>query len=203
MDKDFLLLKLGRAVWVSLIEDKKPEDALRYYVGYIDNLKQCSRDKKYKQLALDEISYSEKLFNDKMLKLANDSLDQKNYFNAVYCYGVYFRFKHDDVTVLKNYIKALTEIGQSDLAIDVLNHIGTVDCANDAQLCKLFAEAYAKGNDPKMAVSYLRKYFAILENNVTAEDYNLLGCYYHNLYEYNHDMLNADASMKALMLHII
>ncbi len=58
MIDNFLLIKLNRTVWVSLLAQDDILEAIKYYELYMNNLAMFSSDKKLKQQVEEEIAFS-------------------------------------------------------------------------------------------------------------------------------------------------
>ena len=58
MIDNFLLLKLNRTVWVSLLAQDDILEAIRYYELYMNNLTMFTSDKKLKKQVEEEMAFS-------------------------------------------------------------------------------------------------------------------------------------------------
>lgn len=197
MNNDFLLLKLNRAIWVAFLEKNKIEEAINYYECYINNLQVISKNRKLKQLALEEIETSKKIFDEQILEIARNSFNERDYANAVMCYGAYFKYNQNDIEIIKYYIKSLDKIRQYDLELDLLQYLESI-VSKDEKIYKFIAEVYSKQQKHQKSIEYLKKYMETCGDFIPANDYNLLGCYYNCLYsDITHNMNDAIEGMKA------
>jgi len=194
---NFLLLKLNRVVWIAFLEQEKIEEGIRFFEMYTLNVDSLKNNKDMKEIVEDEIEYSTAIFLNKISQLAEKYYNAQDWANAVICYTAYFKYKQDDILSIKNFIETLENLNQFDLAIDLLNHLETNINIKEPQMYKLLAELYSKRKDYKKAINYAKKY---IENygDITAADYNLLGCYYNLCFsEITHDIEDAKAGLEA------
>lgn len=189
MIDDFLLLKLNRAIWVSLLDQRKIIEAVSYFESYRNNLGMFQSNKQLKEQVLDEITFSQSFFLSKITEIAETYINAKDYSNALLCYTAIFKYNQYDIINLKNYITCLENAGQFDLVTELIAHLETLT-PEDISLYKLLGEIYNKRNNNFKSVEYLEKYINLKGcNNVTAQEYNLLGCYYNKLYSDNSSKL--------------
>lgn len=182
---DFLLLKLNRAVWVSLLAQEKIIEAVSYYENYRNNLELFQNNKKLKEQVLEEIRFSQGLFISKITYLAEKFMGKNDYPNALLCYTSIFKYTQSNTNDLKNYITCLEKMEQFDLAAEVVEYLETIT-PNDISIYKLLSEIYNKNNNNYKSVHYLEKYITAKKSEqITANEYNLLGCYYNKLYSDN------------------
>ena len=118
---DFLLLKLNRAVWVSLLAQEKIIEAVSYYENYRNNLELFQNNKKLKEQVLEEIRFSQGLFISKITYLAEKFMGKNDYPNALLCYTSIFKYTQSNTNDLKNYITCLEKMEQFDLAAEVVD----------------------------------------------------------------------------------
>ncbi len=182
---NFLLLKLNRSVWVSLLAQEKIIEAVSYYETYINNLATFQNDKKLKEQVLEEIGFSQGLFISKMTSIAEKFIGENDYPNALLCYTAIFKYTQSNTHDLKNYITCLEKMEQFDLAAEVVEYLETIT-PEDISIYKLLSEIYNKNNNNYKSVHYLEKYITAKKSEqITANEYNLLGCYYNKLYSDN------------------
>lgn len=186
---NFLLLKLNRAVWISLLEQERIIEAISYFETYQNNLLILQSEKQLKEKVMDEMVQSQTIFLIKMTKIAKDYFDDEDYENALICYTSIFKYSQKDTGCLKNYITCLGKLEQFDLETELIEYLETIT-PDDINLYKILAEVHSKRNNYKKAVQYLEKYINAKQDNVSAHDYNLLGCYYNSLY--SEDTHNTD-----------
>ena len=86
MIDNFLLLKLNRTVWVSLLAQDDILEAIRYYELYMNNLTMFTSDKKLKKQVEEEMAFSTSFFLNKMGQKAKSYYEEKDYANAAICY---------------------------------------------------------------------------------------------------------------------
>lgn len=185
MMNDFLLLKLNRAVWVSLLEQGKIVEAVSYYETYRNNLAMIQNNKQLKEQILDEAAFSQGFFLNKITGIAEKYISEKDYPNALFCYTAIFKYNQSNITDIKNYITCLENLDQFDLATEVVEHLESIT-PDDISLYKLLSEIYSKKNNNYKSVNYMEKYLSAKEQgSITAAEYNLLGCYYNKLYSDN------------------
>lgn len=182
---DFLLLKLNRSVWVSLLAQEKIIEAVSYYETYRNNLALFQNDKKLKEQVLEEIGFSQGLFLSKITSIAEKFIGENDYPNALLCYTAIFKYTQSNTHDLKNYITCLEKMEQFDLAAEVVEYLETIT-PEDISIYKLLSEIYNKNNNNYKSVHYLEKYMSAKQSDkITANEYNLLGCYYNKLYTDN------------------
>lgn len=196
MNNNFLLLKLNRAIWVSYLEQKKIMDAANYYELYRNALlgfKAESESEKH-DLAM-EILFAQGMFLGKIRKIADEFFNKNDYAQATICYAAFYKYEQKNVDVLRNYIKCLDKLEQYDLEIDMLKYLSEI-VDDDNDLLKFLAEAYSNKKDYAKAVEYYEKYLKS-KNDISADEYNLLGCYYNSLYsDVSHNTEDAIKSLE-------
>ncbi len=197
MDNNILLLKLNRVVWVGFLEQKKIEEAIRFFEMYILNFESLKNHKELKEIALNEIKFSIDLFLNKIELLANDYFKNKDWANAAICYTAYFKYKNDNITVIRNLIETLDYLKQYDLEIDLLLHLEANIKIKDANMYKLIAELQSKRKNYRKAIEIFKKYMEI-SKSTSAQDYNILGCYYNlEFSDVSHNIEDAKAGLDA------
>ena len=112
---NFLLLKLNRTIWVSLLEQEKLVEAISYFESYQNSLKMIKAKNDLNTRILHEITYSQDAFLSKMIRLAQDYIDNNDYSNAAICYTAIFKYDQENIDNLRDYIKCLDSLGQYDL----------------------------------------------------------------------------------------
>ena len=185
MIDDFLLLKLNRTIWVSLLAQNKVIEAVSYYETYRNNLAIFQNNKQLKEQVLDEAAYSQGYFLNKITAIAEKYIKEKDYSNAAICYTAIFKYEQSNVNDIKNYILCLEQLEQFDLASEILEHLES-STPKDISIYKFLSEAYNKQNNNYKSVQYMEKYLSEKDTDkITASEYNLLGCYYNKLYTDN------------------
>lgn len=182
--KNFTLLKMNRAVWVSLLRQQKILEAVSYFESYLNSLMMIQSDKRFKEEVAEELAYSQAFFLTKLSAIAEKYFKDKDYPNALLCYTSIFKYTHSDINIIKNYIKCLDELEQFDLEIELVEFLESLDTENIA-VYKLLGEIYNKKNDNYKSVEYMEKYIGLKNSDITSSEYNLLGCYYNKLYSDN------------------
>lgn len=197
MIDNFVLLKLNRGIWVSLLEQEKIVEGINYFESYMNNLISIQSDKVYGKKIQEEIGASEGNFIVKMSELADKYFEKKDYPNALICYTALFKYCDDDVDLLQDYIFCLGELHQYDLKNALLEYLESA-VPEDIEVYKFLAETYDKNKDNKKSVYYMEKYINSEDYTPEAQDYNLLGCYYNKLYCGNsvHDINDAYKSLE-------
>lgn len=184
---DFLFLKLNRTIWLSLLLQEKIAEAVNYFESYTNDLMRFKRINKND--AEKELSFSKSIFLKKITELGEKFIKNKDYTNATLCYTFIFKVNPNNIKNIKNYITCLNELEQFDLALDVANQLKIVD-SNDIAVNKIFAEIYAKQKNFEKAINCFEKFIkSSKKEDLNADDYNLLGCYYNAFYlNGNHDI---------------
>lgn len=179
---NFLLLKLNRTVWVSLLEQRKIIEAISYFESYQNSLMMIKAENELKDKISKEITYSQNVFLGQMVVIAQEYFDNEDYANAAICYTAILKYEQDNIDNLRDYITCLDKLKQYDLELGLFEHIKTIG-DNDIESYKLLSEIFAKNDDIEHAVEYYEKYLSLKgEGNIAAHEYNQLGCYYNLLY---------------------
>lgn len=181
MIDNFLLLKLNRSIWISLLDQEKIIEGINYFETYMNNLASIQTDKNYAKPVSEEMGACEALFIMKMLEIADKFFEKKDYSNALICYTALFKYCQEDVDLLKNYIECLNQLKLYDLATELIKHLEQT-VPEDEDVYKFLADFYDKKNDCKKTIFFMEKYFNAPDCVPSAQDYNLLGCYYNKLY---------------------
>lgn len=181
MIDNFLLLKLNRSIWIALLEKGEILQGINYFETYMNNLVSIQSDKNFQKQVSEEMGSCEALFIMKMLSIADKYFEEKDYSNALICYTALFKYCQDDIELLKNYMECLAQLKLYDLRGELLNSLESTE-PEDEDVYKFLADVYDKQNDCKKAIHYMEKYFNASDCIPTAQDYNLLGCYYNKLY---------------------
>jgi len=194
---NFLLLRLNRVVWIAFLEQEKLDKGIRFFETYILNFEALKKQPEYKEAAGDEIEVSTALYLNKISALAEKYYNAKDWANAAICYAAYFKYCQDDTASIKNFLETLDNLEQYDLEADFIEYLENNLKINEPQMHKLMAEIYAKRNDYQKAVIYCKKYIEG-QSEVSAQDYNLLGCYYNCLFsDISDDIKDAKAGLEA------
>lgn len=179
---NLLLLKLNRTIWVSLLEQEKIIEAISYFESYQNSLLMLKAEKTLKDEIMREVKYSQDVFLSRMVQFAQDYVDSGDYTNAAICYTSIFKYDQNNIDNLRDYIKCLDELGQYDLEIGLVEHLKNIG-DNDIESYRLLSEICSKRNEIEKTIEYYEKYLTLKgESNITANEYNQLGCYYNLLY---------------------
>lgn len=181
MDNLFLL-KLNRSVWVVLLAQKKPLEAISYFESYHSSLLSLQSDKKLKDEVVKELMFSQGLFQGRLTKLALEYMNESDYENALICYTSLFKYNQTDVTAIRNYITCLDALEQYDLETELVKYLESMT-SEDKEIYKLLSEICNKNNNISKSIQYYEKYLELKgSGNTTPSEYNQLGCYYNLLY---------------------
>ena len=181
--EEFSKLKLNRAVWIALIEQKKFLEAAHYYGIYMDYLTDFKTDNpEIDKLRKYEIDLAAELYISRLKEAANRLSKEGDYPNAAICYTELYRLNSKDFDIIENYANTLDKIGQYDLELDLLS-IFESNAQDNPKTYKLIAEVYDKIGVNKKSTQYYEKYIEKKGlDNTTADEYNVLGCFYNKLY---------------------
>ena len=146
MIDNFLLLKLNRSIWISLLDQEKIIEGINYFETYMNNLASIQTDKNYAKPVSEEMGACEALFIMKMLEIADKFFEKKDYSNALICYTALFKYCQEDVELLKNYIECLNQLKLYDLATELIKHLEQT-VPEDEDVYKFLADFYDKKND--------------------------------------------------------
>lgn len=192
MDK-FTLLKLDRAIWIAYLENKNLPEAYKYYEIYLNLLNSYDEDK---DLAIQEIEFSKRLFQKKIINCANNFFNDGDYNNAVIAYSIAFKTNQNDIKLIKNYLKCLEEIKQYDLKLDLVRHLEKI-ADDDIEINNLLSKTYEKQNSYNKAIEYMEKCIKLNKDiSQSANYYNNLGCLYDS--KYSEDTYKKEDMEKAL-----
>ena len=76
--KNFTLLKMNRAVWVSLLRQQKILEAVSYFESYLNSLMMIQSDKRFKEEVAEELAYSQAFFLTKLSAIAEKYFKDKD-----------------------------------------------------------------------------------------------------------------------------
>lgn len=176
MDNKLSELQLDRATWIAMLEQEKLVEAINLFEIYQNNISK-SADKEAKK----EIQYSLALLTEKLKKLSEKYIKDKNYPNAVICYNYIYKSEPKNVENLKNHIKCLEELKQYDLQLNLAKNL--IKIAKTGENYKILSNAYEKNQEYEKAIDFYKKYLkSINKAELDAADYNLIGCHYFNSY---------------------
>ncbi len=174
---NFLSEKLNRALWVAYIEQNKINEAIDEYNRYIQNLSALKKNDEITK----EIEYSKNLILEKLKAKCQKFLDEKDYYNAIFCCKYLFDNKPDDEDNLNNYIKCLSEVKQHDLQVLLAKYY--VYAFDKPKCYKLLSDAYEKNQDYELSTQTYKKYLMLEKRTkLEAGDYNMIACNYFNSY---------------------
>ena len=188
MLENFLLLKLNRGIWVALLNEEKIIEGIRYFEDYRENIIIASKTKKFKTAAHIELKKAEDIFIQILNRLANKYIAAEDYPNALICHTVLFQYEQFNIENIKKYIECLKRAEQYDLVIELVQNLENINSEN-IETYKLLAEMHDFNNNHEKAIEYMEKYIQSKgENSCSAEEINLLGCYYDKLYAKTYDI---------------
>lgn len=194
--ENFIRLKMDRAIWVALIEKREILEAIKYFNYYLGSL--VALKEKYPELKEsieEEISYSSELFSARMLSFADEFFAEKKYGDALICYAEAYKLNPNDIHCTENYITCLDNLGQYDLELMVVEQLRKIN-NDDKETLRLLARIYYNIQEEGKAIEYYEKYLS-LKDIITADEYNLLGCYYNKYYsDKTHKMEDLQKSLK-------
>ena len=196
--ENFSRLKLNRAIWIALIVQKRFLEAAHYYNIYMDYLENFKTDNSDIDASRKlEINYAKEMYISKLNEAAVNLYNEGDFSNAVICYTELYRVNPNDLDIIENYVNCLDKIGQHDLQLTLLSHAETV-LDDNPNVYKLIAEAYDKIGNNQKSTHYYEKYLKNKEkNSITADEYNVLGCYYNKLYsDDTHKLKDLRTSLK-------
>ena len=184
---EFVLLKLNRSVWVSLLRQGKTMEGINYFEMYINNLATLLKKEDIKQKVEAEIKYSNATFVIELQNILKISVERKDFSRGAICLTALMKYVKIDNSVIKNGITCLNGIKQYDIADDLVIHLENLS-KDDPAVLRDIAAMYADRDCPIKAVEYFEKYLANKSTLPAALDYNYLGCYYHRLYDENQSL---------------
>lgn len=181
MTNKFEKLKLKRADWISLIQQKRTPEFISSFENYKKSLKKLVETSKSNKDIDEEIKYTEELFTKKVKALSAEFLNSKDYYNALkLCNYLYNNFAYDKENI-HNYIKALEAVEQYDLGIIIAKEL--LQHENTHENYKLISKIYDKNKDYQEAIDCYYKYLKLIRRTeLDINDNNTLGCLFFNKY---------------------
>lgn len=177
----FLTIQLNRAVWISLLDEKKIHEGIEEFEKYVNLLKESATTKIVTNKIAKELKNVYKLLVEKLSDIAEEYIKNKDYTNAIICYKKIFDYDPENIKNIEKYIKLLEQLEQYDIELELGKYLITID--NSANHYKLLSEIYGKN---KIYNEALRNYLIYLRKNntkkISAEQYNVIGCYYFNYF---------------------
>ena len=176
MSENFLDVQLNRTVWVAMIEQDKIAEAVNLFEIYKKKLSEIN-SKEAKQ----ELKYSYEILFEKFIKKAEEYVKKKDYATAVICYKYIYEADNKNEENVRKYIKCLEKTNQNDVQLSLAKHL--VKLSPSSENYKVLSSAYDKNEDYKNAIKYYNKYlFLLKKKRLSANDNNMLGCFYFNSY---------------------
>lgn len=198
---DFVLLKLNRAIWLALLENKKIVEAAGCFDNFISTLVPFTKEKKYSKEAFDEIITTKQIFIDKLDELGTKYVKDCNWANALLCYTIIFKYERSEFKYVKEYLNCLKEMKQFDLQAEIIKYMEDV-FSDNPETYSILAGAYGAKGDYDSAVKNYEKFLSLKEGNcITAGEYNNMGHYYFERYRKNLSCTDqAELALKNFML---
>lgn len=167
------MFKLDRCIWLAFLSQHKICEAYESFNNYLNNLYRYKRKPEVKE----EIETSQKIFYTNLFEMSKVYLEKEDYSNVLLASNILFKMDNLHVDAIKNYIKALAKTNQKDLCVEIIEYLKTIT-NGDIVNYKYIAEVYGILSNNVNALKYMQKYIDYVdENNITAQDYTLAGCY--------------------------
>lgn len=181
---NLLKLQTQSVVHLALLEQGKIIDSIKTFEKYQNYLKTFKdADEQTQEIILKEINKIRQEYFSKLIHFGNLYVEKGDYSKASLCYTEVLQYIQKDIYILINYIICLYKLEQYDLEEEFLEYLETIIPQDNALLYKDLSKFYTQINKTTTALSYLFKYAEIVgEENLSAEDYNMLGMLYNNLY---------------------
>ena len=183
MNKDYNTIKSNRYVWVDLLSHKQIEVAIALFEDYIldlENFKSNISTSNDKSISVSDIDYeiyiSKNFFLSKTEEIADKYYNDEDFSNAAIYYYSNLKYDGSSKDIIEKYINCVEKIDNNANAIDFL--INIAEKYNNIKIFKSIAELFAKNKDYNNAIIYLKKYIDNQTEIISADEYNLLGCYY-------------------------
>ncbi len=197
-------LKLNQAFHIALLEDGKILESSEYFNIYMNQLKNLKVDKTIRSLKEEELDASIKIYVNRLIDKAN-KYSESEPAKAIICYELANSYNNQvfkTVNLLKIFIKCLAKTTQNNLIEDVINHFIELTNHNTNEY-KYIAEIYDIMGDNKNATKYMEEYFNSKNpDEITADEYNLQGCFYSKLYNDDYDYNSLESAKKYFKLAI-
>lgn len=181
---NLLKLQTQSIVHLALLEQGKIIDSIKTFEKYQNYLKTFKdSDKETQEIILNEMNKLRQEYFSKLTIFGNKYIANGEYSKAALCYTEVLQYVQKDIYILINYIICLHKLEQLDLEEEFLEYLESLIPQDNAGLFKDLSKFYAQINKTITSISYLLKYAEMIgENNLSTEDYNLLGMLYNDLY---------------------
>lgn len=165
--------KLDRSVWLALINQSKIFEAYECFNSYMEFLYKNKR----KPGVREELEVAPKFFYTNLFEKSKAYINNEDYDNALLALNILFKIDNLHIESIKNYIKALAKTNQKDLSKSMIEYLKKIS-NNDIEHYKYIAEMYKIMSNNVKSIEYMQKYMDYIgEDDLTAEDYTLIGCY--------------------------
>lgn len=181
---NLLKLQTQSVVHLALLEQEKIIDSIKTFEKYQNYLKTFKdADKQTQEIILKEMNKLREEYFSKLITFGNRYLVKGEYSKAALCFTEVLQYVQKDVYLLINYIICLYKLEQFDLEEEFIEYLKTLIPQDNAELFKDLSKFYIQIEKTTDALSNLFKYAEIIgEENLSAEDYNMLGMLYNDLY---------------------
>ncbi len=181
---NLLKLQTQSVVHLALLEQGKIIDSIKTFEKYQNYLKSFKdADETTQEIILKEMNKLREEYFSKLITFGNRYLVKGEYSKAALCFTEVLQYVQKDVYLLINYIICLYKLEQFDLEEEVIEYLKTLIPQDNAELFKDLSKFYIQIEKTTDALSNLFKYAEIIgEENLSAEDYNMLGMLYNDLY---------------------
>ena len=191
---NLLKLQTQSVVHLALLEQGKIIDSIKTFEKYQNYLKSFKdADETTQEIILKEMNKLREEYFSKLITFGNRYLVKGEYSKAALCFTEVLQYVQKNVYLLINYIICLYKLEQFDLEEEFIEYLKTLIPQDNAELFKDLSKFYIQIEKTTDALSNLFKYAEIIgEENLSAEDYNMLGMLYNDLYV-NHGRNLGDA----------
>ena len=181
---NLLKLQTQSVVHLALLEQEKIIDSIKTFEKYQNYLKTFKdADEQTQEIILKEMNKLREEYFSKLITFGNRYLVKGEYSKAALCFTEVLQYVQKDVYLLINYIICLYKLEQFDLEEEFIEYLKTLISQDNAELFKDLSKFYIQIEKTTDALSNLFKYAEIIgEENLSAEDYNMLGMLYNDLY---------------------
>lgn len=181
---NLLKLQTQSVVHLALLEQGKIIDSIKTFEKYQNYLKSFKdADETTQEIILKEMNKLREEYFSKLITFGNRYLVKGEYSKAALCFTEVLQYVQKDVYLLINYIICLYKLEQFDLEEEFIEYLKTLIPQDNAELFKNLSKFYIQIEKTTDALSNLFKYAEIIgEENLSAEDYNMLGMLYNDLY---------------------
>ena len=181
---NLLKLQTQSVVHLALLEQGKIIDSIKTFEKYQNYLKTFKdADEQTQEIILKEMNKLREEYFSKLITFGSRYLVKGEYSKAALCFTEVLQYVQKDVYLLINYIICLYKLEQFDLEEEFIEYLKTLIPQDNAELFKDLSKFYIQIEKTTDALSNLFKYAEIIgEENLSAEDYNMLGMLYNDLY---------------------